>query len=258
MYKRQRLAQEVFEIVGRDLEGLVVRTGNDFEWLRIVDSGLSTSELGPAASSEITNALEVNFFTATPDRYNGQIGGSADNGGDVSLVRYKLVYQDVIDRSGGNTPVYSLYRHRIEPDETFTTLLSQADLGGALPEGDSINDEENLLSENIYDFTLSFNFEFINADGSDGYRRVVMQSGVGLNNTLSVKGNGILVNDADIDLPAGASSLRLASADISVFVISDSGMRGVSRAPINSDADFSRYLNENGTSYTKSVILPQP
>jgi len=35
--KSTRLASEVFEVVGRDLEGFVFRSGNNFEWLTISD-----------------------------------------------------------------------------------------------------------------------------------------------------------------------------------------------------------------------------
>jgi len=257
--KSSRLAQEVFDVVGRDMEGIVIRTGNNFEWLRIVSSNLADEDLGPDTNKTIKNALEFNFFTSTPDRYDGQIGvAGVDNGGDVSLVRYRLVYQDAIDPASRNKPVYSLYRDRVEPDTAFNNLLAQTNLETGLTAiTESISDEENLLADNIYDFTLSFNFEFITSTGEDGYQRVVMQS-EGVNNQLSIQGNEIQVNGGALPLPAGATSLRLSSADISVFVISDSGMKSVATVPIANDGEFSEFLNEHGNTYTKSVILPQP
>jgi len=257
--KSSRLAQEVFDVVGRDMEGIVIRTGNNFEWLRIVSSNLADADLGPETNKTIKNALEFNFFTSTPDRYDGQIGVTGvDNGGDVSLVRYRLVYQDAIDPASRNKPVYSLYRDRVEPDTAFNNLLAQTDLETGLNAiTGSISDVDNLLADNIYDFTLSFNFEFITSTGQDGYQRVVMQSD-GVNSQLSIQGNEIQVNGGALPLPAGATSLRLSSADISVFVISDSGMKSVATVPIATDAEFSEFLNEHGNTYTKSVILPQP
>jgi len=45
--KSTRLASEVFEVVGRDLEGFVFRSGNNFEWLNISQADLETGEIGP-------------------------------------------------------------------------------------------------------------------------------------------------------------------------------------------------------------------
>jgi len=255
--KSSRLAGEVFEILGRDLEGLVIRSGNSFEWLNISDNLLSGDDIGPTGS-QITNTLDLNFFTATPDRYDGQISGSP--GGDVSLVRYRLIYQDVIDGSSSGTPVYSLYRERIEPDEAFTDLLGEDELEDVLPDGDDINAVENILADNIYDFTISFNFEFTIDDGTKVYERVTVQAG-SANDSLSIKGDDILIAGDPIDIPPGAAAPRIASADISVFVISDGGMKilnspgGLVLPPGETFADF---LQRHGTSYTKSVLLPQP
>ena len=259
--KSSRLANEVFEVVGKDLEGIVFRSGNNFEWLYIDENltDVTSAELGPT-NKEIANALDINFFTATPDRYDGQVGTTIDEGGDVSMVRYRLVYQDVIDRDNAVIPVYSLYRDRIEPDETFDKLLGQTELSPAFSnlDSDDIHLEENILADNIYDFTLSFNFEYTNDDGTKGFERVTVQSDESAtNSSLSIKGDEILVGDDNIDLPAGASAPRLVNADISVFVISDGGMRALENAPINSAQEFSQFLKEHGDSYTRSILLPQ-
>lgn len=262
--KSSRLAQEVFETVGRDLEGVVIREGNSSEWLNVVDSGLSDTDLGPSGK-EIVNALDVSFFTAATDRYDGQIGTPSDDGGDVSIVRYRLVYQDIIDRDSGSKPVYSLYRQRIDPLEVFS-ILGEVDLETALSSQDSdFTVEDNILSENVYDFTLSFNFEYIKEEAGQprvkGYKRVVMQS-EGTNNSLSIKGDEILLNDDSleevIEKEVGGVdivSLRLFSADISVFVISDGGMKRIRIEPVPAN-EFSDFLEKNGELYTKSVLLP--
>ncbi len=251
--KSSRLAQEVFDTVGRDLEGMVVRTGNSYEWVAVSDSGLSGTDLGPSGM-EINNSLDIAFFTATPDRYNGQINTTSDLGGDVSLVKYRLVYQDVIDPGSGTRPVYSLYRERIEPDVTFSTYLAEDDLA-AVSTGDSITDDENILAENIYDFTLSYTFEYTNDDdGTKGYKRVVMQANS--NSTLSITGNAILENGVDV-APNDTSGIRLFSANISICVLSDSAMRTLQRAPGSVD-DFDAFVLKHGDIYSKSVIVPQP
>ena len=258
--KSSRLATEVFEVVGRDLEGLVVRSGNTFEWLSIEDNSLTGSDIGPGGGKNIVNTFDINFFTATPDRYDGQIGSSVDAGGDVSMVRYRLIYQDVIEGDTGSTPVYSLYRDRVEPDEVFQSLLGQDELATPLANLNEINEVENILADNIYDFTLSFNFEFTVDDGTKIYERVTIQAGDDddSDDSLSIKGNDILIGGVPIAIPDGAASPRLASADISVFVISDGGMRALEFEPDLNSAEFAEFLKEHGDSYTKSVLLPQP
>jgi len=254
--KSSRLATEVFEVVGRDLEGLVVRSGNTFEWLNIAANGLTGSDVGPGGGKDIVNTFDINFFTATPDRYDGQIGVAGADG-DVSLVRYRLIYQDVIVGGAGvgTTPVYSLYRDRVEPDEVFQSLLGQDVLAAPLANLGAINEVENILADNIYDFTLSFNFEFTVDNGTKIYERVTVRAGG--DNSLSIKGNDILIGGTSIEIPAGAASPRLASADISVFVISDRGMRALEFQPDLNPTEFAEFLKEHGDSYTKSVLLPQ-
>ena len=260
--KASRLANEVFEIVGRDLEGLVIRSGNSFEWFDISENVINGEVLGPNPAEIINNSLELNFFTATPDRYNGQIESSP--GGDVSLVRYRLAFQDIVSGPDGEKPVYSLYRARVEPDVVFTNLLAESNLSTALEtlgQSDSIRDVQNILADNIYDFTIGFTFEFTIDDGTKVFERVTVQVG-GSDNALSIKGDDILIgaDRVPIQIPDGAAAPRIASADISIFVLSDIGMKklNVPGRPALSSAEFGEFLDEHGTSYTKSVLLPQP
>ena len=252
------VAQEVFGSVGKDLEGVVVRTGNDYEWMLVKDSGITGDDLGQGANKEMVNSLEVSFFSAVTDRYNGQINTASDLGGDISMVRYSLIHQDVITGINGADakPVFALYRQRIDPDEVFNDLLAKTSLDGIKPSAD-IAMPENFLAENVFDFTLSFNFEFTRtASGVKEYRRVVVQSN-GTQNELSIKGDAVLVNGSVLTV-SGASSPRLASAEVSILVLSDKGMRSLKNKPISSDADFAKFLKQNGIHYSKSVILPQP
>ncbi len=268
--RASRLAQEVFSTVGKDLEGIVVRSGNNYEWVLVKDSGNNSSENGPDGSTEIGNPLVVSFFSAVTDRYNGQINTTDDLGGDISLVRYKLIYQDLI---GGATqkPVYALYRERIDPNFTFDAALAKQSIdpdvavnNEKLEEADLKRDysldeivsEQNYLAENIYDFTLSFNFEYSLADGKSGYKRVVIQTN-GASKSLSIRGNQILVDGAALTLPSDAGAPRLAGADVSILVLSDEGMNGIKTKNINNKSDLAKYLKKHGRHYSKSVILPQ-
>lgn len=249
------LAQEVLASVGKDLEGMVIRSGNDYEWLYIKESDNSPTENGPDSNKEISNPIEVSFFTAATDRYNGQINvPNVDKGGDISMVRYRLIHQDQIE-ANGTKPVFSLYRERIDPDVTFDNLLAQTAIDGLIPSSEIVN-RQNYLAENIFDFTLSFNFEFTLNDSTKAYRRVVVQSN-GVNKTLSITGNKVLVNNTELTVP-NASSARLAGADISILVLSDGGMNSLKTKPITSPEDLSKFLLENGQHYSKTVILPQP
>ena len=167
-----------------------MRSGNTFEWLSIEDNSLTGPDIGPGGGKDIVNTFDINFFTATPDRYDGQIGSSVDAGGDVSMVRYRLIYQDVIEGDTGSTPVYSLYRDRVEPDEVFQSLLGQDELAAPLANLNEINEVENILADNIYDFTLSFNFEFTVDDGTKIYERVTIQAGDGIRDAQESRGLG--------------------------------------------------------------------
>lgn len=266
--RSSRLAQEVFDSIGKDLEGMVIRTGNNYEWLLIKESADVAGIRGPAAAKEMVNPLEISFFSAVTDRYNGQINVPlVDKGGDISMVRYRLIHQDLIGGGAGTEkPVFALYRERIEPGgdgaagtfDTFNDYLAKPSIDGIKPSIDIV-EEQNYLAENIFDFTLSFNFEYTLATGAKGYKRVVIQNNA-TSNKLSIKGNDILVNDVSLQtqLPTGASSPRLAGADVSILVLSDGGMNGLKNKNITTDAQFAKYLKERGHHYSKSVIIPRP
>ncbi len=238
----------------------------------------------------MVNPLEISFFSAVTDRYNGQINVTGvDMGGDISMVRYRLIHQDLI---GGilKKPVFALYRELVDPDYTFHHAL-----GNKLPPVDptdptetpvysidsvDLNDtdwanrdktkrpvrdytssgiveEQNYLAENIFDFTLSFNFEYTLPSGAKGYHRAVIQNS-GVSKSLSIKGNEITVDGNPLPLPADASSPRLAGADVSILVLSDGGMNGLKNKNITDDTAFAQYLKEHGHHYSKSVIVPRP
>ncbi len=246
-----KLAQEVFDTIGKDLEGMVVRSGNSFEWFNITQSTTTGSdEKGPTSAKEMVNPLDITFFSAVTDRYNGLIGTADDLGGDISTVRYRLIHQDLI---GGSVdkPVFALYRERIDPKEAFNEMLAKNSLNGIRPSS-GIVAEGNFLAENIFDFTLSFNFEYTLANVKQ-YKRVVIRN-TGATPGLSIKGNSISVDGAAIGLPTGASSARLAGVDVSILILSDGGMNGLK----NTNMSLTAYLKEHGSLYSKSVIVPRP
>jgi len=140
-----RQGKAMIDSMARDFESLVVRKGNDFEWLYAAYSINGSSNDGPGGN-ESPNAADLVFFSAATDRYNGNIGdpgdptatppvASKDKGGDVSTVAYQLVYQDPIDPDQNYTDMsdkekeklqtFVLYRKIISPDVTFTDTLGK-------------------------------------------------------------------------------------------------------------------------------------
>jgi len=116
--RASRQAKEALETISKDLESMVSRRdGNSYEWLY---AGPETNTQQGPTNKEITNTSHLIFFTGATDRYNGDIGGALDKGGDVSAVSYRLVYRDQIgDPNDDKFAVFSLYRRLVDPDETF-------------------------------------------------------------------------------------------------------------------------------------------
>lgn len=256
--RTSRIAKEVIDSVGRDLEGMVLRTGNTSEWLSIKKASTTGNKLGPdnGGIKSLRNALEFNFYSAVTDRYNGQINkDGVDLGGDVSLIRITVVHQDqVIDN--GDFPVFAIYRERVDPKEAFQEHLGKADITGG-KSSTEISKRENYLAENVYDFNITFTFEFTKDNGALEYKKVPI-SATGKNTTLSMTGNKVLVNGTELTSNSGATNARLSSADITLLVLSDGGMESLKNLPISNDERLAKFLNEYGYTFSKSIVLPRP
>ncbi|WP_156817193.1 PulJ/GspJ family protein [Rubritalea marina] len=243
-----RLAKESLELMAHDLESMIIRSGNTYEWMYAKMDG--SGELGPSQNAEIKNPLEFSFFTAATDRYDGQIGTNQDKGGDVSLVTYRLAYRDQLDPAGKSFPVYSLYRNLVNPDETFDTYLAQSSIQSLVNGADVVNDTNNFLAENIYNLTVTFIFEYT-LNGNLTQKRIpVMQSGSQFNE-VSVRGDSI---EPQI-LPDDA---RLTSIELGALVVSDSAMQVFNNKRFKDNEAFAAALKENSSYFTKSVALPRP
>ncbi len=258
--RSSRISQDILATVSKDLEGLVIRSGNDYEWLNVKKNGNSVDQLGPSVSKNMQNPIEMSFFSATTDRYNGDIGGTSDLGGDISYVRYKLVYKDIIPTAGGaDFRIFSLYRKRIEPNDTFDDYLTLEEPN--IPEFGDVGGDD-FLAENIFDMTVTFNFESLVTDGSTSYysyKRVPIQVNGTEFRSLSITGNNAIVTGSgDLTPPINGGAYRLQSADISILVLTDAGMNGLRTANIRDDEELSDYLELNGKNFSKSVILPRP
>lgn len=262
--RASRQAKEALETISKDLESMVSRRdGNKYEWLF---AEAETSGLSGPSNKEIPNTSRVIFFTGATDRYGGEIGEAADKGGDVSAVSYRLVYKDQISggsaTSEGPFPVFSLYRHLVNPDEAFN-LLAADDLKGASATVFSDAKDlmaDNFLVENIYEFTLTFLIE-VSVTDSKGATvthivRATMKPG-GMTKFI-VRGNA-LDYQGTINLPTGVSADQVANGSIigveaSITVLTDRGLTLAQKSGI-SRADL---VKKHGHHYTKTITTPRP
>ena len=251
--KASREAKAAFDQMARDLESLVVRSGNDFEWLWVSseqDAPGPTSNPSPTASRAV-------FFTAATDRYNGELNTTQDRGGDVSTVGYRLLFRDPIaDTEDEEFASFILYRQLINPDETFENLLGQEDLESAYRSyEDSESDPANFVCENIYEFSLSFVIEFTEQNVTRTERVLVVNSGGGDSvGDFRLRGGSII---ADNSANSSFSNGRIVAADLSLTVINDSALE-LLRGSSLSESAKSRLLEENSYFFAKTILLPQP
>ena len=263
-----RQAKEALDAITKDFEAIVARAdGSDNMWLYAeVEPNLSTALGGPAGKT-ITNAPRLIFFTGAPDRYDGDIGGTNDNGGDVSAVAYRLVYRDQISDKDpgeiGSYPVFTLYRQIIDPDETFLgreinpgppptydatkALLGVPDLkevyelGGTTSHESDTFTAENVLAENIYELTVTF---LVQTDV--GVERITIGQQTSQHDEFTVAGNGLEVDGAVQDG-------QLVGVEISMTVLSERGLVMTEKGGMTREDIIKDY----GIHYTHSVNVPR-
>jgi len=236
-----RQAKAAIEMINRDLEGLVIRPGNTFQWLDI-KAATGTALPGPA-NNRSANAAKMIFFTAATDRYEGGAGL-----GDISAVVYELEYQDPID-AANQFPTFALYRRLINPDETFASLLSQANLTAPPVAQASATERANFVCENIHQFTVTFIIQTTATGAAATTKRVVVQSN-GAVDSLKVFGNRLEVQGA-ID------SGRLRGVELSLSVLTDSALQTLKVAGFSA-AKQAEFLGRNSFQFSKTIEIPQP
>jgi len=260
--RASRQAKAMVDAMTRDLEGLVIRSGNNFEWLSaIVDL---SDDVG-----ESSNASKLIFFTAATDRYNGEIGTDDDLGGDVSCVGYGMAWKDPIGAtSDEKLKTFVLNRLLVDPKETFDTLLGQADIGSKfLPStalGDRLSEQENFVCENVFQFTVTFHVQ-VKVTETDNtvtppvtnVRTVTVPVTLGEDTTkFQILGTGNVTDyvDPDPELTALIPSGRITAVGIAVSVLSNSG---ITQLPVKLGKDgFEAWLAKNSYQYSKLIQLP--
>lgn len=261
--RASRQAKGMLEVMARDFEALVVRRGNNSEWLSAVYDITGTS----ASSLPSPNAAKLIFFTAATDRYDGNIGKPQDLGGDVSCVGYQLDYRDPIGRSGSNEfATYVLSRLLVNPDETFRDLLGKPDLTAAFASrATSLSDPKNFVCENIFQFTITFHVQVSQASSATPPVVTLVNVPIRLGKTNATQTtNSFKINGTGIDTPFGGGGLvspaelkggKITAMEISATVVSDFGVDQLKRRRFsgNQQAEF---LAKNSYQYTKLVQLP--
>jgi prepilin-type N-terminal cleavage/methylation domain-containing protein len=255
--RASRQAKTMVDTMARDFEAMVTRRGNSFEWLA---AKASLPSGNPRLQS--SNAAELYFFTSATDRYQGNIGGDEDLGGDVSCVGYQLFYKDPIDSGGTSYQTFVLNRKLVNPKESFDTLLGQTDLAAKFPAG--IDDNENFVCENVYQFSTTFHVEVAKTANNVTTTHVVpltisnTQGGV---SELRYLGTGLVYTGTPVAISgtsftqAEISAGRITAVEISLTVISDFGIDQLRNRNFTGDQQ-SEFLNKNSYQYSKRIEVP--
>lgn len=277
-----RQGEAMVDTIANDLESLVIRSGNNFEWLYAKSNPPSDGPNGTTSP----NSLDLVFFSSVTDRYNGEIGESDDQGGDVSTLVYQLAYEDPIS-DDEKFKSFILYRKLINPDKTFGsgtssgtlgtvyTTPSSDDLFQAAEDADSdpsitgneISNAANFICENIYQFTITFHVDVqIPSSGSDGsFTTRSIQIPITSDNydqdPFKITGNGIISET----IPAGLSgetdseeilqSGNLTAVEVSLSVLSDFGIEQMRNRNM-SGTELNEFVAKNSYQYSKLVLVP--
>lgn len=258
-----RQAKTMVDSMVRDFEALVVRKGNANEWLSAVYKNPTNSP------GDDKNASDLIFFTAATDRYNGEIGSTADKGGDVSCVGYRLLYKDPIDPNA-DFKTFVLNRILVNPDTTFQNLLGKTDLDAAFQSySNQLEGVENFVCENVFQFTVSFKVEVNKNTGTPAspvYRKFVIPVAM-FESSQGQKVNEFSVLGTGINAPVGAVTIdgvnisadeikagRLTAVEISLTVLADGGVNLLRKTPAK--ANDPAWLAKNSFQYSKLIQLP--
>lgn len=270
-----RQGKSMIDSMARDFESLVIRKGNSFEWLYAKSTPTTSGPNGNVSP----NAIDLIFFTAATDRYDGHAGQPDidpatskpyDQGGDVSTVGYQLVYKDPISASGTEDfKTFVLYRKLVDPDETFGVgaaagTLGQPNLQTAFTSvigSNPIQQEINFVCENVYEFTVTFHVRVTTTSGTPStttIRTVRIPVSPATNSVpkFSVTGTGNIVassvNGATAD---EIKSAQLSAVEISLTVLTDFGLKQLQKRTLMT-AEKAEFIAKNSYQYSKLVQVP--
>ena len=265
--RASRMGKMMVDYMARDLESLVTRRGNSNEWL----SAISDPDIGPAGLKS-TGASRLIFFTAPTDRYEGNAGiPTLDSGGDVCCVAYTLDWKRPVQVGSSVFRTFVLNRKLVDPDLTFSGNAKFKPLLGVTSSTNSldsvftgiynlgnISNSANYTSENIYQFSITFQVQVTDSSGTAPIVRTVPVA-MGSNGTtfFRVLGTGILTDYSgpykDL-VPSG----RVTAVMISLTVLSDLAVDQIQagKRSFTDDKAKAEFLAKNSYNFSKLVQLP--
>lgn len=265
--RASRMGKMMVDYMARDLESLVTRRGNSNEWL----SAVGDPDIGPAGLKS-TGASRLIFFTAPTDRYEGNAGISTlDNGGDVCCVAYTLDWKRPVQVGTSVFRTFVLNRKLVDPDLTFKGNAKFKPLLGVTSSTNSldsvftgiynlgtISNSANYTSENIYQFSITFQVQVTDSSGTTPIVRTVPVA-MGSNGATSfrVLGTGIETNYSGPYKDLVASG-RVTAAMISLTVLSDLAVDQIQagKRSFTDDKAKAEFLAKNSYNFSKLVQLP--
>lgn len=264
MVRAARQAKVFLDTMAKDFESLVIRPGNNFEWLCAENDAAANLPKVTRNQTGQSKAAVLTFITAATDRYLGQVGGRNDRGGDVSCVSYRLRYQDpIVGGTTMDTSTFVLYRLLVNPNETFQKLLGQKDLKTAFePFVGRSTERQNFVCENVHQFMITFLVEIMREEPAGSGTMVPRTVRVTLSSDapgskMAVTGAGLQTNETIVNM-VGVTSAQLAAGrlravEISISVLSDAAIVRRNSGDGLYDADYSR----NAFHYSRVVDLPE-
>jgi len=245
-------SKAMIDSMAADFESMVVRRGNNFQWLF---ARFAPPTEGPNGNLSPT-ALDLIFFSAATDRYNGRVGEAEDLGGDISTIGYQLVYKDPIGSEDEEKyKTFALYRKIVDPKPTFDNLLGQANLKTAFDtytaNSNEVDAVENFVCENVYQFTVKFHIDVVENNVSKSVA-VTLDA----NQQFIVTGNGLTSPNAPgVTDAAVMAAGRLTAVEVSLSVITDAGIKQL-RGRNFTDQQLSDFIAENSYQYSKVIPVP--
>lgn len=269
--RASRQGKAMTDSMAADFQAMVTRKGNSFEWLYA--DLQKDNDLPGNAKVKSNNASSLILFSAPTDRYSN----ATDQGGDVSCISYKLAYKDPVSgQESTSYDTFAMYRLLVEPNETFNSLLGQADLQTAFGSR-TVADVKNYICENVYQFTLKFNVEVQKASTTPNtpptkqivpvtLTRGPSSSGGGTGTTVTtaqsvqIYGNTLKVLDSSNsdfkttlvtadEMKAG----RIVSVDISLTVLTDVGTNQLRVRTFKDDKEKAQFIAKNSYQFSKLV-----
>lgn len=253
--RASRQAEAMIQIMSKDLESLVMRSGSEQEWLSAIRD--------VPADGGSPNAARLIFFTAATDRYDGQVGVQGEDlGGDVSCVAYQLAWKDPVspDSAADEFETFVLNRLLVNPDLTFQNLLGQTDKDDptlsldtifANNYGAQIDQDRNFVCENILQFTLVFHIETYDSVGNLNNEMISISTATDGKTRLRVHHDQIEPDPEQTDLAKGV----LTAVEVSVTVLTD---RAITQLRDDNDlADNSDWLSANSFHFSRLIQVPR-